>query len=346
MTATRPAALRLTEPSELIEAIPYLLGFHPSESLVLVGFVDIAGGRRQVGLCVRVDLPPPELPAEDLAMVTHSMMRSGVTSAVAVVLTSSPGERPTDELRWAVLAHTLHTALAAADVVLDDLLVATAETWWSVSCERSDCCPPEGRPRANGCSVAAAEATVAGIVALPDRESVAQVLAPCPDRERARLSGPLGTAEGRLLTLVADKGMQRVRQSELKALLDELDRRGVASGAARTLTPRRAARYAVALTDVGIRDGLWLAIDEGSVHADSLMLELLRRLPSPYDAAPLFLFGWNAWRHGNGTLASMAADRALESDPGYTAARLLLQASQGVDPRTVPPLREPIEWSC
>ena len=71
-------------------------------------------------------------------------------------------------------------------------------------------------------------------------------------------------------------------------------------------------------------------MDEGRVDGRVLWRYLARRLPAPYDAAPLFLFGWRSYRDGDGALASMAAERALSSDPGYSAADLLLAAlSQG-----------------
>ena len=67
---------------------------------------------------------------------------------------------------------------------------------------------------------------------------------------------------------------------------------------------------------------------------------MARRLPGPYDAAPLFLFGWASWRAGNGALAGIAAERAVTSDPAYSAADLLLAAlSRGLDPRRLPRLR-------
>jgi hypothetical protein len=63
-------------------------------------------------------------------------------------------------------------------------------------------------------------------------------------------------------------------------------------------------------------------------------------LPSPYDAPPLFLFGWAAWRSGDGTLAGIAAERAVASDPNYSLADLLLAAlSHGLDPRRFRKLR-------
>jgi hypothetical protein len=66
---------------------------------------------------------------------------------------------------------------------------------------------------------------------------------------------------------------------------------------------------------------------------------LARRLPAPLDVAPLVLYGWHEWRQGNGTLAVMCAERALERDPAYTAASLLISTVQsGMNPRTTPPL--------
>jgi hypothetical protein len=83
-----------------------------------------------------------------------------------------------------------------------------------------------------------------------------------------------------------------------------------------------------------------MAIDAGRIDGRPLWRELAHRLPEPYDAAPLFLFAWSSWRDGDGVLARTAVERAIKSDPGYSAADLLLAAlSHGIDPRRLPKLR-------
>lgn len=99
-------------------------------------------------------------------------------------------------------------------------------------------------------------------------------------------------------------------------------------------------RFAVALQRYAVRDSLWTAVDDGRLDARGLWRQLARRLPAPYDAPALFLFGWRTYRDGDGALAGMAAHRAIDSDPGYSAADLLLAAlARGVDPRKLPRLR-------
>src|SRR5512144_616101 len=46
--------LRLRSPGEILALVPYLLGFHPSESLVLVA---VRGPRRRIVCTLRWDLP-------------------------------------------------------------------------------------------------------------------------------------------------------------------------------------------------------------------------------------------------------------------------------------------------
>jgi hypothetical protein len=111
--------------------------------------------------------------------------------------------------------------------------------------------------------------------------------------------------------------------------------------AIRRLSNGQLARHAIALGELTVRDELWLAIDECALDPSPYLLQLIRRLPAPYDAAPLFLFGWQQWRAGNGTLAGMAAERALASDPAYSGAHLLLAAVRnGLNPGSTPTLRQ------
>ena len=67
-----PLRLRLREPGELVAAVPHLLGFVPTDSLVLAAVHD-DDGRPRLGAVVRVDLPPPEHAAQAVGACARRM---------------------------------------------------------------------------------------------------------------------------------------------------------------------------------------------------------------------------------------------------------------------------------
>jgi len=55
MSAPTAGSIRLSDPSELIAAVPHLLGFYPHDSVVL-----LALHGRNLGLTLRTDLVAPD----------------------------------------------------------------------------------------------------------------------------------------------------------------------------------------------------------------------------------------------------------------------------------------------
>lgn len=336
MTSCELPRICISDPGELIETVPYLLGFHPCESLVLIGFAGAphAAGPQQIQVTVRLDLPDQldNLDAQALRPLSEVLRRADSESMAAVLVTDSVRGDPRASGELLACRDLLAEVMAETSIDLLDVLVATEARWWSLCCQGLDCCPSEGHQRVLGCSAAAAQATFAGLVALPDRQAMAATLAGHSAERRSALLPCLAEAEQRRAGAPAERAANR-RRAEVAELLAS------AARPVAQLTGEQLAAHAVALTDPRVRDSLWVAIDGGSTAADLLMAELHARLPAPYDAAPLFLFGWSQWRAGNATLAMMAAERVLESQPGYSAAVLLLAAAQqGLDPRTVPTL--------
>lgn len=333
-TGDRPA-IRVTTPGDLIEAVPYLLGFHPAESLVVIGFDDIAATARQVTIAARLDVGPDGVEPTAVGSLAAVLNRSG-SSAVAAVLLSDRVTADPRRHRWVrdVLS-VLTIALDQVGLRLLDALAANESRWWSLCCADLACCPPDGSPRPAQSSTVPAEATYAGLVALPDRETLLAALDGAPDSIRAALLPALRRADTRFAELVRRTGLSRTRRNEHAALL----RAAAECESGVQLSPRRLARLGSALRDLEIRDALWLAIDNRTLPAERLLDQLHSRLPPPYRAVPLFLLGWHLWRVGSGTLAAAAAERALQADPGCSAAQLLLEAVQaGMDPRQTPPL--------
>ncbi len=347
MTFTDIARIRLGEPGELVEVVPYLLGFHPVESLVLLALAAVAGeppgGRSEVQLACRVDLPDGALNAADLAPLMQAADRSGAQSLVALIFTEPDAPARSAGLLEGA-AEAVRGAAVVAGLILLDVLVVDACSWRSLECRIASCCPPGGTPRTHRASRVAAEATFAGLVALPDRSDLAAQLVGLSPLKRDRLLPQIDWAENRITHAALTNCLRRTLARDARALVKAAQNASAQSGSGTGPTARQIARYGVALADIGVRDGLWLAVDDRTLDCGALMLQLLRRLPAPYDAAPLFLFGWQQWREGNGTLSAMAAEQALESNPGYSAARLLLQAVRGgLDPRTTAPLRSPTQ---
>jgi hypothetical protein len=226
----------------------------------------------------------------------------------------------------------------AGCAVLDLLLVARGR-WWSYSCGSAQCCPSEGEALPDGPSEVSAAATYAGLVALPDRASLVATLEPYPDARREVLR-PLIVRAEHAATEAGRTGDKQGNDRSVKRALFMSARAADDVRGSWQLSDDDAARFAVALRRIDLRDAVWMAIEDGRLGGDAMWRELSRRLPSPYDAPPLFLLGWSAWRSGNGALAGIAAERAVLSDSGYSAADLLRAAlARGIDPRRMPRLR-------
>lgn len=322
--------LRLRGPADIVHAIPYLLGFHPHESLVLIGLDGC-----ELVVTARVDLADLSEPTVAAETMT-AMRRGGTVEVVAVLVTESPSGA--DPQRWRSEVRMLSGVAAAGGCELLDVLLVAAGRWRSLICADPLCCPPDGHEiPALERSAVAATATFAGLVALPDRDSLAALLAPRSDTERAGLvsavTAELAAREQRALVDRPERG----RRSDTRALFAAARRMDAGPTPP---TEGETVRFGAALTDIAVRDSLWVAVDDRRLDGRELWRALAVRLPPPYDAAPLFLFSWSSWRAGNGALAGIAAERAVTSDPGYSAADLLLAAVRhGIDPRRLPRLR-------
>jgi hypothetical protein len=321
---------RISGPAELVQAIPYLLGFHPERSLVLVGLHD-----GQLVVTARLDIPDALDGAVEHTLA--AMGRGGTTSVIGAVYDARA--RP-DGAGPRRLVGLLSDGADAVGCTVPDVLLVGGERWWSLSCDAAGCCPPEGRELPDAPSPFAAAAAYDGVVALPDRAALAALLDPVPDPQRAVLAAAVETAEHAAVQAAVDGHARRWELSVKRAVFAAArasDRPGWSRGADPGVP-----RFGAALRRTGIRDAVWMAIDDGRLDGRPLWRDLARRLPGPYDAAPLFLFGWASWRAGDGALANIAAERAVASDPGYSAAGLLLATLEhGIDPRRMPRLRLP-----
>ncbi|MEH0936853.1 DUF4192 domain-containing protein [Micromonospora psammae] len=312
MTATDLPRLTVRSPADLIAAVPYLLGFHPADSVVVVAM----RGRRIV-FVARADLPDPgtdpRLPARHLGEV---LGRQDAESAT--VLGYGPAERVTPAV------DAVRAVLADAGLTVLDALRVTAGRYWSYLCAAPDCCPPEGTPYDQAASQVSAAAVFAGQVALPDRAALTAQVAPVEGDAREALRRAAARAERRLLALLAEAppadllGGRTVRAAGVDAVRTALrtHRRG------ERLTDDEVAWLSLLLTHLPVRDHAWERTD-GREEDISLWGDVLRRAEEELIAAPASLLAFAAWRAGQGALAAVALERALATHPDYSLAQLL-----------------------
>lgn len=342
-----PPLLRVTGPADLAQAIPYLLGFHPERSLVVVGL-----RAKRVAVTARIDLDDL-LDTSVLDFTLASFARSAAEKIVGVVFDDSVAPHGDDGgLAWHELAETVHATAERHGLDVDEVALACHGRLWSYDCDNPRCCPPEGRPLASDSSRIAATAAYAGLVALPRRSDLAAQLARrIEPAELPRLRAALRAREKQAVAALIGPHRDELDRTDAQALIAAaraFDESGSESGSrsgpdsgsqsgSATLTDAQRVDFAVTLRRIPVRDAVWLALDTGRIDGRGLWRQLATSLPAPYDAAPLFLFGWASYRDGNGALAGIAADRALDSDPDYTAADLIVAAlSQALDPHQLP----------
>jgi len=287
--------IHLSGPADVLTVLPYQLGFHPHDCLVVVS---LHGTR--MGLVQRIDLPPLEHVGDAVAAMILPLRQD---SPRAVLLIGF--EELEDESR--AMLDEMAAACRAHGVEVADRMVVRGGRWFDLDCVQS-CCPPEGlRLPAPSAVPAVAEFVGREICPLPDRSALADLLEPNTpllsravsrladewlqlrleatedgETEPGSLDAELSTRDAELRT--RDAELHGFRASELAVwslvLCDKDDAEPI-----RALPPQDLAMLAVSLTDVDLRDGLIAWLCPGTLPQDlidpSLFVQMSRALPEP-----------------------------------------------------------------
>ncbi|MFI8090463.1 DUF4192 domain-containing protein [Streptomyces sp. NPDC086080] len=350
----------LRSPSELADALPYLLGYRPEDSIVLVALHDRDGrgrfgGRARLGIPGNADDWPAAARQLVHGLVTGSERRGARPEQMVVFLCREPGRdesgRQVKE-RLGPLARTLRLECGALDIPVVEALCVSGGRFWSYCCDVEACCPAEGTPLGlPGTSVLAAAAAYAGLQVRGTLGELRARFLPWETPASLEQQKALDAAGMALVPRILDAASRQEVAARTLSLAERvMDRLAAAPPVSGTLPADlrdddllghdEAATLILGLQDRTTRDRAaeWMeGVEAGA--ALRLWRALARRCVGPYGehaAAPLTLAGWVAWSTGDELEAREALAMALGADPDYLFARLLHQAcNEGLDPESV-----------
>jgi Domain of unknown function (DUF4192) len=321
--------VRLNSPADVLAAVPPLFGFHPARSLVVMG----AGGPRdRLRLGFRYDLPDPPDAAAARQITGHAVTVLAKRRATTVIAVGyGPGRLVTP------LMDFFATAAGESGLAVRELLRVEDGRYWSYLCRDVNCCPADGVPFDPPSHPVTAVMSAAGLPVYPDRAALARTLGPLTGEPATARDQAAQRACARAATLIEQAASRG--GSPLRLVISE-GRRAVRDaiahyrdGAAIT-DGDLLAWLAVSLSHLPVRDDAWARMDpeyrDGHLR---LWTDLVRTAAGPWVPAPAALLAFTAWQCGDGALASVAIDRALACDPGYSMALLLREIlDAGVPP--------------
>ena len=297
----------LTSAHDLITAIPFLIGFQPSESIVLIS---IKGD--EVGLAMRIDLPD-SIDGDAIDLLAHHFLRDEAEAALLVAYMPE-GRDDGDSLLIAIGA-----GLIRSGIEIQESIVISSGRYRSIICRDRDCCPEIGKevPSIDR-SVIAAEHVVAGN--------------PMPFAHISELIETLAADPSSFDHSWCDE-VNRFFISEDAETLAELRRDGVETmdllldeyrmghgPTNRALVARMIGR----MSDVQVRDyALGVHVEDTYDLFFAMWRELLRLAPRGFVAPIACIVAAMAYENGDGALAHKALDRAIADDEKYPLAALL-----------------------
>jgi hypothetical protein len=282
-------------PEDVLAVVPVVLGFEPSDSIVLLTF----GGMTRFH--ARVDLPPPGDPGaldEVCAMLLEPCLRHRVPRVLLVLYSDQPRHART-------VARRLRRELGRRRIEVLDCLRADGQRWYAADGRRSDV-PVTGLPYDAAAHPFRAQAVMAGHVTLGSREELAAQVA--PDRAAA------ARVTARLTSATA------LGAEQVAALV----RRHAAAG-----TVPDDAELAALLLAIGsppVRDAAWVGLSRADAEAHvALWCDAVRRAPDELAGDAAAVLGLMCWLAGHGALAWCALDRCVAVTPRHSLGSLVAE---------------------
>lgn len=318
MTTFSSFDFQLNRPGALIAAVPAVLGFAPEKSLVLV---TVVGG--EMGAVLRVDLSEGffnALPAA-LGHLSDMAAAADADAAVAVIVDEASVDCPMCADLYREVSHELDEALSDHGIELFAVhvvdRVAAGGRWHCADgcgnagvVEDPVSSPVTMAAVLDGRRLYARRADLVDVVAVTDPQR-AEALRPAIEKRAAPVDYP-----GR-------------PDAEVRADVEHAVACTSGSADGSPLTDDDAVRLACAVADSRVRDTLYaLAVGENAASAESVWATLTRTLPAPWRVEALVLLAFSAYARGDGPLAGVALQAALDVDSGHRMAGMLDAALQ------------------
>jgi hypothetical protein len=303
--------LKVDEPEDLLALIPYLLGFPPQESLVMLVICDGA-----VKVTVRVDL------VDDVVGVAQRFGAIAVTNrATGIVLIAYSADPALADAMLLPVTRRL-SSFGVLEAIYTD-----GGRWWSRQCP-AGCCPPEGTPYDTSNNRLAAEAVYHGMSCHADRSEIERLV----DGPSAEQHDDLSRIADDLVEEVLRPGLAE-RRLQMRELVGDYVRRR-AGGDPVILSDHELITFALLAIDPVVRDEAWALIDRDDawIHVQLWGRVVARAVPT-LAPPPLCLLGIAAWIQGQGTLQVCCLERVRKLAPHYSMADIL----EDINLRAVPP---------
>jgi hypothetical protein len=321
-SSTFREAIRSGSPEALMAVVPFLLGFMPESSFVIVG--EPPGDAASVTLR-RLDLPDPADPGHATLRMAMAKYAVALLKADQFHTAAAIGYGPAPLVT--PLAEAFAHEADKAGIGIGQLVRTEDGRYWSYSSQNPDWFPAEGTPFDPSGHPAWTALSAARGPVLSGRSAVAASIAPVTGAAAESMRRATRRA-WRYLSRFIQGSLPQDNPAAAKALAD----RGVAAVRdviatyrdGRTATDYQVARLTVALTNIRVRDDACARMDPDYLDCHLRMwTDVVRRAQPRHVAGPASLLAYVAWQAGNGVLANLALDRALADDPGYTMAEYL-----------------------
>ena len=334
------AMTTLTSPHDLLAAIPFLIGYHPVNSLVLVCLKD-----ESVGMAMRVDYPHlDDHPADNLAdqdpslktydALVYHLVREGAEGALVVAYV--PDSRTDGE---EVLGNVATALLRAQIEVRESLLICNGR-WRSVLCADIECCASEGRalPEISASRIALEQVAQGRPMPFTDVTGLADSISSLP----LATDGQFAANVLRYGVDLESTALHDLQRDGALCVID-LASRFIAGSIGQDIAADQelSARVIGRLSDIQVRDFALGSHDDATLDIYWAMWRyLLRIAPSGFIAPVASLLAAVAYERGEGALAHRCLDRAVEDDPTYSLATLLRRVfSAGWPPESFAQMR-------
>lgn len=282
--------IRINTPVDVLEAVPALLGFYPTESLVCL-YLDQVPGGMLLGLAARADLPTDEQEAATLAI---SAKETGERYAAAIfVLYTADQDEARDLMR--LIVQTIEPGKVQMAIL------ATMLGWTTVDPDQPDVIQWTN-PYAHTTGPAAAELAAAGLYAIGTRDDIAESIQ-APDA---------ATTEDYALGRSVDTIPADPTSDDLDEMVDEV-RHWVTEYLRQptTIIAEEAAYLAARIQFNEPRDEVFTHLDADNGKTLAAMWQAVAGMTPDEDALPVLgCLALSAWVSRNGTLANVAIERA------------------------------------